>query len=156
MAELKASELKYGIPLKASLGGSYLTATQIETPSAAEYAPEGALYLDLTKLGLPATTPGGLGNVGAYTTGGETAATTALPLFVWSTPLHEAKNAATAAKQVSVVFPTMVTKTEGKLVLRIFSQETMGPGIGKPMLEPKTATAATVSLCVCTVFCLGK
>lgn len=156
MAELKASELKYGESLRMSLGDLFLTATQVETPETAEYAPEGALYLDLAKLGLPDRTPGGLGNVGPYTAAGEVAASTALPLFAWSTPLHEAKNAATAAKQVSVIFPTMVTKTEGKLVLRIFSQETMGPGIGKPMLEPKTATAAAVSLCVCTVFCLGK
>lgn len=154
MPAVTAANLKYGQPLVTKVGGLLLTATQIETIGTGEYAPEGALYLNLAKLGLPDEAPAGDASVSGEAAAGEVASTTALPLFAWSTPLHTAKDAAEAAKQVSVIFPTMVTKTEGKLVLRIFSQETAG--IGKPMLEPKTATKAAVSLCVCTVFCLGK
>jgi len=154
MAELKASELKYGQPVKISVGGYFMTATQIETPSGAEYAPEGALYLNLAKLGLSDESPAGISGAGTEGAAGEVASTTALPVLAWSTPLMTAKTQAEAAKQVSVCFLTAVSKTEGKLVLRIFAQETAG--IKEPLLEPKTATKAAVSLCVCTVFCVGR
>lgn len=154
MAELKASELKYGQSLKTSVGGLFLTATQIETPESAEYAPEGALYLNLAKLGLTVEAVAGATSVSGEGSVGEVATTTPLPVFAWSTPLATAKTSGEGAKQVAVVFPTMVTKIEGKLALRIFSQETAA--IGKPMLEPKTATKAAISLCACTVFVLGK
>lgn len=154
MAELTAAELKYGQPLKTALGALYLTATVIETPSSAEYAPEGALYLNLAKLGLTNEAPAGLASVSGEGAQGEVASTTALPVLAWSTPLVTAKTAGEGAKQVAVVFPTMVTRIEGKLCLRIFSQETAG--IGKLMIEPKTSTKAAVSLCACTVFVLGK
>lgn len=156
MAELKASELKYGAPLKISVGGYFLTATQIETPTGAEYAPEGALYLNLAKLGLPDETPGGNGPAGVETTESEVATTTSLPLYAWSTPLVTAKDAAEAAKLVGVCFPTAITKTAGsKLCLRIYGMGSAAE-IGKPMLEPKTSTKAAVSLCVCTVYCIGR
>lgn len=154
MAELKASELKYGVPLSTKIGGLTLTATQVETPESAEYAPEGALYLNLEKLGLADNAPGGAAAVSGETTVGETASTTSLPVFAWSTPLVTAKTSGEGAKQVAVAFTTAVTKTEGKLCLRIFSQETAA--IGKPMIEPKTSTKAAISLCVCTIFTLGK
>jgi hypothetical protein len=76
-------------------------------------------------------------------------------LFAWSTPLATAKAQNEAGKVLAVIFPTMVSiTTGGKVCLRIFSQETAA--IGKPMLEPKDATKAAVSLCVCTVFCIGR
>lgn len=147
--------MKYSEPLVTKLGGLLLTATQIETPSSAEYAPEGALYLDLSKLGLTDEAIGGNAGVAGTAGAGEIAATTGPTVYAWSTPMYTAKAAFEAAKQVAVVFPTMVTiTTGGKLALRIFSQETAG--IGKPMLEPKTSTKAAISLCTCTVFCLGK
>jgi hypothetical protein len=155
MAELKASELKYSTPLVTKVGGLLLTATRIETPESAEYAPEGALYLNLAKLGLSNETIAGVQEgAGPKASVGETATTTALPFFAWSTPMAVAKTSNEAAKVVAVIFPTYVEQVEGKLALRIFSQETAG--IGKPMLEPKTATKAAVSLCQCQVFCLGK
>lgn len=155
MAELKASELKYGVPLSTKLGGLLLTATNIETPESAEYAPEGALYLNLAKLGLADEAVGGATSVAGETTAGETATTTGLPLFAWSTPFVEGKATNEAAKLSGTIFPTTVNLTTGgKLCLRIYSQTTAG--LGKPMSEPKTSTKAAVSLLVCTVFVLGK
>ena len=155
MAELKASELKYSAPLVTKMAGLLLTATRVETPASAEYAPEGALYLNLATLGLTDEAILGMAEVaGPKATEGEAATSTPLPFAAWSTPLVTAKTSGEAAKVVSVIFPTYVEQIEGKLCLRIFSQETAG--IGKPMLEPKTATKAAVSSCVCTVFCLGK
>ncbi len=157
MAELKASELKYGVPLVTKLGGLLFTATNIETPETAEYAPEGALYLNLAKLGL--TDEAVYGNAeaaGPVATAGETASTTSPPIFAWSTPLIEAKAQFEAGKLVSVMFPTSVSiTTGGKICLRIYGMGSAA-AIGKPMLEPKTSTKAAVSLCACTVFCLGK
>lgn len=155
MAELKASELKYGVPLVTKLGGLLLTATQIETPESAEYAPEGALYLNLAKLGLTDEAVAGAAGVAGETTAGEVATTTSLPIFAWSTPLVEAKTSGEEAKLVSVMFQTAVTNTKGKLCLRIFGMGATA-AIGKPFLEPKTATKAAVSLCTCTVFTLGR
>jgi hypothetical protein len=154
MAELKASELKYGVPLSTKLGGLLFTATNIETPANAEYAPEGALYLNLEKLGLADNAPAGAASVAGETTVGETASTTALPIYAWCTPLMTAKTAGEGAKQVLVAYTAAVTQIEGKLCLRIFAQNVAG--LKEPLLEPKTSTKAPISLCTTTVFCLGK
>ncbi len=157
MAELKASEIKYGQPLVTKVGGVLFTATTIETPASAEYQEVGSgtgLELNLAKLGLADAGVLGMAEVaGPQGAVGETAATSAVPVAAWATPLTAAK--ASAENEVMIlIFPTIVTLGKGKLFLRIFSQGTAG--IANPMLEPKTSSKALVGLCSATIFVLGK
>src|SRR5947208_15275115 len=98
MAVLKSSELKYGTPLKTSVGDLFLTATQVETPASAELQAEReSLELDKTKLGLTVPVVAGLDPAavgqGLAATNGAVATTNALPVHAWSTALQTAKRA---------------------------------------------------------------
>lgn len=150
---MKASEIKYGVPLSTKVGDLLLTATQIETPTSAEYV-EGGVELNLAKLGLADEAPSGAAAVARETTVGETATTTALPVLAWCNPLMTAKTQAEEKKEVAVCFTAGIAAIKGKLFLRIFAQNTAG--VKEPLLEPKTSTKAAVSLCTTTVFVLGK
>lgn len=156
MAAIKASEIKYGTPLKTDVGALYLTATRIELPASKEY--ESVLELDLSKLGLTGQQIAGVAGTlaeGLAPTAGEVATTTALPSFVWCTNLVEAKTDAEAEKEVKEAYLTQVSTTGSKLFLRVFSLPTAGDG--KPVVEAKKATKITFTAAqACTVFVLGK
>lgn len=153
MAELKASEVKYGVPLKASVGDLYLTATQIELPAEAEYV-EGGFELDKTKLGLPVEGVSGTTSASREATVGATASTTALPALALITRLVKAKEANESGKQVAESFIADVTSIKGKLIVRIYVQEKAEAG--KAQIEPKTATKVNIGLFTATVIVLGK
>ncbi len=158
MAELKPTEIKYGEPLRTKLGGLLFTATTIETPSGAEYQDVSGttkgMELNLAKLGLADEAVYGAASVAGPEGGtGETATTTSFPVAAWSTPLM---TAATMSKneRVLIAYATAVTLGAGKLFLRIFAQNVAGEK--EPLLEPKTAVKAPISLCSATIFVLGK
>ena len=155
MAALKASELKYGTPLKVSVGGLFFTATQVEIPSGKEYE-VGTLELNLAKLGLSDESIAGLGSLIQTEPGiGETASTTGEAAFAWCTNAVEAKTENEAAKEVATGFLTQLAPVGTKLFLRIYGVTTAGDG--KPINEAKTATKVTASAnLVTTVFALGK
>lgn len=156
MAALKASELKYGIPLRFVLGGLWFTVTQVEIPEGKEYE-VGTLELNLAKLGLTnkaiaGTTRAAYGVKGA----GTTAATTAPPAAVWCNPVAaEAKTQNEAAVEVTTGALAQVTMVKQKPILRLYGITTAGDG--KPVNEWKTATKATAGKpLVVTVFAVGK
>lgn len=158
MAELKASEIKYGVPLVTKLGGVLFTATVIETPASAEYSDPadtgGGILLNLAKLGLADEAVLGVAQVAGPEGGtGETATTTSLPAAAWSSPLMTAKTSS-ENERVLVAYQTAVTLGKGKLYLRIFAQNVAGEK--EPLLEPKAAIKAPISLCSCTIYCFGK
>ena len=156
MGELKASEVKYGIPLVTTLGGVKFTATQIEFPASAEVI-TGGVELNLAKLGL--TDEAVLGNApiaGPEGLPGENATTSALPIAAWTSGLAiEQKTAAESAKAIVKALPVTITINANKLFLRFFETKTAN----KVWLEVTTAEKATsglMALCGCTVFVLGK
>ena len=154
MAELKSSEVKYGVPLKTSIGGLWLTATQIEFPASAETI-TGGVELNLSKLGIPDESVAGASSAAGEVGAGEIASTSGSTVFAWSTTVVEQT---TAAKNEAIVkaVPTVITTEEKgkKLFLRFLAV----PTLKKVWLEITTAEKAngTVGLCGCTVFCLGK
>jgi hypothetical protein len=154
MAELKASEVKYGIPLKTSVGGLFLTATQIEFPASAESI-TGGVELNLAKLGLTDEAVAGISNASGEVGAGEIASTSGATVFAWSTTVVEQTTAAKGEAIVKAV-PTVITTEEKgkKLFLRFLAVVTLK----KVWLELTTAEKAnaTVGVCGCTVFCLGK
>lgn len=155
MAELKASEVKYGVPLVTVIGAVRLTATQVEFPASAETI-TGGVELNLAKLGL--TDEAVLGNAsvaGPEGGAGETATTSALPVAAWTSGVAiEQKTAAEAAKAILKAVPVVISIASNKLSLRFLAV----PTLKKDWLEITTAEKANgeVGLCGCTVFCLGK
>lgn len=142
------------MPLKTAVGGLWLTATQIEFPASAESI-TGGVELNLAKLGLPDEGVAGIAPVAGEGAGGEMAATTGATVFAWSTTCVEQT---TSAKNEAIIkaVPTVITTEEKgrKLFLRFLAVVTLK----KVWLELTTAEKAnaTVGLCGCTIFCLGK
>ena len=158
MAELKASEIKYGVPLVTKLGGVLFTATQIEFPASAETI-EGGTELNLAKLGLADEAV--LGNneaAGPLATTGEVASTTQLPIAAWTSGMvFEAKTAGEASKQIKKATPVSISINANKLYLRFYYlfKATAAEVVFE---EGTTANKAknTVGGFVTTVFVLGK
>jgi hypothetical protein len=153
MAELKASEVKYSQPLVTKLGGVLFTATKIEFPASAESI-TGGVELNLAKLGL--TVEAVLGDspaAGPEGALGEVASTSATPIAAWATTVVEESTAGKGEAIVKAV-PVVITTEKSKLFLRFLAVVTLK----KVWLELTTAEKgnATVGLCGCTIFCLGK
>lgn len=166
MAALKASELKYGNPVRISLGAVYLTATVIEFPSGKEAegtegGAAGELILKLSKLGLPDEVVCGLTegfpDIGAAGKAGlgETATGTPAPLLAWSTPLVEAKTSGEKAKNTKVMFPTDLTSSEEKLILRLYNIPTAKGPFAEATAAEKLEFKPSVTT-ACTIFAIGR
>jgi hypothetical protein len=154
MAELKASEVKYGAPIVTKISDLLFTITNIELPASAEYA-EGGIELNLAKLGLTDEAVAGLSPVSRESAVGETASTTSLAAGIWSDPfLVKAKESGEEKKQVAEAVPCAVTVVKAKAFLRVLTTETAG--IGKPFIEPKTSTKVNIGLFQTTIYAFGK
>jgi hypothetical protein len=156
MAELKASEVKYSVPLVTKIGGVLFTATNVEFPASAEVI-TGGVELNLEKLGLADNAV--LGNAeaaGPPATSGEVATTTALPIAAWTSGLAiEQLTAGESKTAIKKALNVTITINANKLFLRFFETKTAN----KVMLEVLTAEKATsglMALSGCTVFVLGK
>jgi hypothetical protein len=154
MAELKASEVKYSTPLITKVGGLLLTATHIEFPASAESI-TGGIELNLAKLGLADEAV--LGNnavAGPEGAVGETASTTQLPFAAWTSGVVVEETTAAKGEAIVKAVPVVLTQEKTKLFLRFLAVVTLK----KVWLELTTAEKAnaTVGLCGCTIFVLGK
>lgn len=146
--------MKYGVPLKTSVGGLWLTATQIEFPASAESI-TGGVELNLAKLGLTDEGVSGIAPVAGEGAAGELATTSGSTVFAWATTVVEQTTSAKGEAIVKAVPVVITTEEKGrKLFLRFLAVVTLK----KVWLELTTAEKANaaVGLCGCTVFCLGK
>lgn len=147
MSAITAATIKYSEAFKYAAGGLLFTATNIEVPATTEEYVEGGIELSPEKLGL--TT----GLIGASKSIGQTAS--GFPGAVWCDGvIGTNKTTYEAGKQVAEAYVCNVVIIAGVPWLRVFAQETAG--IGKPLLESKTATKTKLSGFSTTVYCIGR
>ena len=155
MAELKASEVKYGAPVVTKLGPFLFTATEIEFPSGAEVV-TGGVELNLEKLGLTdAAVLGAQEAAGPTGATGSVATTTQLPVAAWTSGFCVEQTTASKTEAILKALPVTITVQSGKLFLRFLECKTAN----KVFLEVTTAEKATsglMALSGCTIFCIGK
>lgn len=147
MAAITAATIKYSEPFKYSAGGLLLTATNIEVPTSNEEYVEGGIELSAEKLGLTTATVAASASVGATASG--------FPGAIWCDGvIGTNKTTYEAGKQVAEAYVCNVVIINGVPWLRVFAQETAG--IGKPLLESKTATKTKLGGFSATIYCIGR
>jgi hypothetical protein len=158
MASVTAAEVKYGVPLKTSVGDLFLTATQIEFPAVNTSPATGGVELNLAKLGLTVQAIAGVHAAaaaqGSGPEAGEVASTTAPPAAVWTSGYAVTSLQAAKGEAITSVVPVTVTIKEGKVFLRFLAVSELK----KDLLEIATAETANgvIALTSLTVFALGK
>lgn len=147
MSAITAASIKYSEPFKYAAGGLLFTVTNIEVPATTEEYVEGGIELSREKLGLTTSTVAESKGIGQTASGFAGA--------IWCDGvIGTNKTTYEAGKQVAEAYVCNVVLIAGVPWLRVYAQETAG--IGKPLLESKTATKTKLSGFSTTIYCIGR